>query len=90
MFNMAPAILILDLLLGACGTERSAVKTMTDAEKGAVRLTNATHSSVAELLGLAAPAYHDDNPAPTPRADLQNLLDAALRVGGETSAFDFK
>lgn len=25
-----------------------------------------------------------------PRADLQNLLDAALRVGGETSAFDFK
>ena len=25
-----------------------------------------------------------------PRADLQNLLDAALRVGGETSGFDFK
>lgn len=26
----------------------------------------------------------------TPRADLQNLLDAALAVGGETSSFDFK
>ena len=64
------ALLLIPLLLGGhghhrrhrhhegCGVERQPVKTLTDAEAGAVRL-EAQSSTVEALVGLEAPAYSE-------------------------------
>ena len=57
-------------LLGQCGVERWSVKTGTDTDAGAVNLTSASPTTIADLIGLSTPAQLP----PTSRIQNRNYI----------------
>jgi len=62
----------------ACGTERWSVKTGTDSDGGSVNLSNATSTTIANLIALPAPASLPENNRISPTETTVFTLNAIL------------